>query len=127
MAPILSLLRRLSNEATERKVRFFYGARTRSDLFYLDLVEELGENIPDFEFLPVLSEEDSDGHETGFVHEAVDRYLASGELAEPQAYMCGPPPMIDAASEVLESHGVEDSDIFHDKFTTSADAEAVPE
>jgi len=127
MAPILSLLRRLSNEATERKVRFFYGARTRSDLFYLDLVEELGENIPDFEFLPVLSDEDSDGHETGFVHEAVDRYLASGELAEPQAYMCGPPPMIDAASEVLESHGVEDSDIFHDKFTTSADAEAVPE
>jgi propane monooxygenase reductase subunit len=127
MAPILSLLRRLSSERTGRMVRFFYGARTQRDLFYLDLVAELGASIPDFEFVPVLSEEDSDDHETGYVHEAVDRYLASGEMAEPQAYMCGPPPMIDAASEVLEGHGVEDSDIFHDKFTTSADAEAVPE
>jgi propane monooxygenase reductase subunit len=124
MAPILSLLRRLSSESTERKVRFFYGARTQRDLFYLDLVEELGASISDFEFVPVLSEEESDDHDTGFVHEAVDRYLDSGEMAEPQAYMCGPPPMIDAAGEVLEGHGIDDSDIFHDKFTTSADAQA---
>jgi propane monooxygenase reductase component len=127
MAPILSLLRKLSSERTERMVRFFYGARTQSDLFYLDLVQELGSNLTDFEFVPVLSDEESDSFATGFVHEEVDRYLGSGEMQAPQAYMCGPPPMIDAASEVLEGHGVEDSDIFHDKFTTSADAEAVPE
>jgi propane monooxygenase reductase subunit len=124
MAPILSLLRSLSGERTGRMVRFFYGARTQADLFYLDLVQELGANIPDFEFVPVLSEEESDDHETGFVHEAVDRYLGSGEVAEPQVYMCGPPPMIDAAAEMLEGHGIDDSDIFHDKFTTSADAQA---
>ena len=124
MAPILSLLRQLSRERTARTVRFFYGARTHQDLFYLDLVGELGSAIADFEFIPVLSDESDSDLETGFVHEAVDRYLASGEM-EPQAYMCGPPPMIDAASELLtESHGIDEADIFHDKFTTSADAEA---
>lgn len=128
MAPILSLLRRLSSEKTERMVRFFYGARTQGDLFYLDLVEELGAQISDFGFIPVLSEEESSDVETGFVHEAVDRYLGKGEMQEPQVYMCGPPPMIDAAQDLLtDSHGVDDSDIFHDKFTTSADAEPVAE
>jgi propane monooxygenase reductase subunit len=108
-------------------VRFFYGARTQQDLFYLDLVEELGSSIPDFDFIPVLSDEESEPFASGFVHEEVDRYLATGEMQNPQAYMCGPPPMIDAASEMLEAHGVEDGDIFHDKFTTSADAEVAAE
>jgi propane monooxygenase reductase component len=125
MAPILSLLRRLSHEKTERMVRFFYGARTQDDLFYLDLVEELGAEIPDFRFVPVLSEDSSSRLETGFVHEAVNRYLSSGEMTEPHVYMCGPPPMIDSASELLTgSHGLDEGDIFHDKFTTSADAQA---
>ena len=83
-------------------VRFFYGARTQRDLFYLDLVEELGAQIPDFGFVPVLSEEAERRARAGFVHEAVDRYLGTGEMQDPQVYMCGPPPMIDAASEMLE-------------------------
>jgi propane monooxygenase reductase subunit len=124
MAPILSLLRRLSSERTDRMVRFFYGARAQQDLFYLDLVEKLGADIADFRFVPVLSDEASGSFASGFVHEEVDRYLATGEMQNAQAYMCGPPPMIDAATEMLEGHGVEDSDIFHDKFTTSADAQA---
>lgn len=127
MAPILSLLRKLSSERTDRMVRFFYGARTQRDLFHLDLVQELGAGIPDFAFIPVLSDESSESFATGFVHEEVDRYLATGEIPDPQAYMCGPPPMIDAATEMLSSHGIEDSDIYHDKFTTSADAEEVKE
>jgi propane monooxygenase reductase subunit len=130
MAPILSFLRQLSGQGTSRMVRFFYGARTQQDLFYLDLVEALGQSIPDFAFVPVLSdagpEDRWDGSlplGLGFVHEVVGQYLGTGEMADPQAYMCGPPPMIDAASEMLaESHGVDEGDIFHDKFTTSADA-----
>jgi propane monooxygenase reductase component len=133
MAPILSLLRQMAADGTSRAVRFFYGARTEVDLFYLDLLGELGGSIPDFEFVPVLSETDpqessepSAARELGFVHEAVDRYLESGELRGPQVYMCGPPPMIDAAAELLTArHGVDEGEIFHDKFTTSADAEAV--
>ena len=123
MAPILSLLRTLSSTGTSRPVRFFYGARTQRDLFYGDLIEQLGAGIEDFRFVPVLSDEQWDG-ECGFVHEAVDRYLAGGELSDPEGYMCGPPPMIDAAQEMLvDKHGIDEQQIFHDKFTTSAEAE----
>jgi propane monooxygenase reductase component len=114
MAPILSLLRKLATDGSDRMVHFFYGARTEADLFYLDLVEELGASLPDFAFTPVTGR---------FVHEAVGEYLESGEMMDLEAYMCGPPPMIDAMNELLtERHGVDDAQIFHDKFTTAADA-----
>jgi propane monooxygenase reductase component len=122
MAPILALLRKLSGEGCERPVRFFYGARTENDLFYLDLISALGDTLPDFEFAPVLSETDR------FVHEAAGEFLASGALSDPELYMCGPPPMIDAMIELAtERHGIDEDQIFHDRFTTSADAEALRE
>jgi propane monooxygenase reductase subunit len=115
MAPILSLLRALSQARSKRMIRFFYGARTEADLFYLDLIDELGSGLADFGFTPVV----------GFVHEAADGYLESGEMSDPEAYMCGPPPMIDAMTDVLTGrHGVDEGQIFHDKFTTAADAVA---
>ena len=115
MAPILSLLRSLAEQGTERPVRFFYGARSAHDLFYVDLIEELGARLADFEFVPVL----------GFVHEPCGEFLASGAMGDPEIYMCGPPPMIDAMQELaVERHGIDEAQIFHDKFTTSADAVA---
>jgi propane monooxygenase reductase subunit len=113
MAPILSLLRTLAHEGTDRSVRFFYGARSEQDLFYVGLIQELGARLPDFEFVPVI----------GFVHEPACACIAAGELGDPEIYMCGPPPMIDAMIEqATERHGVDEQQIFHDKFTTSADA-----
>jgi propane monooxygenase reductase component len=116
MAPILSLLRALADAGTDRPVRFFYGARSEQDLFYVDLVQELGGRLPDFEFVPVI----------GFVHEPACECIAAGELSDPEIYMCGPPPMIDAMIELAtERHAIDErSRIFHDKFTTSADAAA---
>jgi propane monooxygenase reductase component len=125
MAPILSLLRELAAEQSDRAVRFFYGARTQEDLFHLEEIAALGAQLPDFRFTPVLSEADADDPgETarGFVHEAVGEYLATGELEDYDAYMCGPPPMIDAATEMLTDRGLDDSRIYYDKFTIAADA-----
>ena len=120
MAPILSLLRTLAAERSARPVRFFYGARTEQDLFYEELIRELGTGLADFEFTPVLSETDK------FVHEAADEQLESGAIGDPEIYMCGPPPMIDAMIELAtERHGIDEGRIFHDKFTTAADAAAV--
>jgi propane monooxygenase reductase subunit len=114
MAPVLSVLRQLAAERSARMVRFFYGARSEQDLFHLEEIHALGESLPDFRFTPVVS---------GFVHESVGEYLATGEMDDLEAYMCGPPPMIDAASELLvDAHGVDESRIYHDKFTISADA-----
>jgi NAD(P)H-flavin reductase/ferredoxin len=114
MAPILSVLRQLSVEGCERPVRFFYGARTAEDLFHLDVVAALGERLADFRFEPIVER---------FVHEAVDEYLSGGELSPPDVYMCGPPPMVEAAEEMLiAKHKLDEQRIFQDKFTTSADA-----
>jgi NAD(P)H-flavin reductase/ferredoxin len=114
MAPILSLLRQLAFERCARPVRFFYGARTRGDLFWMEEISELGSALADFRFTPVVER---------FVHEVVDEHLASGGLAEPDVYMCGPPPMVEAAEAMLiDEHGLDEQRIFVDKFTTSASA-----
>jgi propane monooxygenase reductase subunit len=129
MAPELALLRQMARERVARPVRFFYGARTRRDLFSLDLVEALGAGLDDFRFVAVLSEPTAacgwEG-ETGFVHEAVARALEAGELsADVDAYLCGPPPLVDAAIELLvDRHGVDGAHLHFDKFTTAAAADA---
>jgi NAD(P)H-flavin reductase/ferredoxin len=108
MAPVLGVLRQLAAEGCERPVRFYYGAREERDLFALDEIAALGERLSDFRFIPVTGR---------FVHEAVD-----DELPTPDVYMCGPPPMLEAAEAMLTGRGVDPARIFQDKFTTSADA-----
>jgi propane monooxygenase reductase subunit len=123
MAPVLALLRELAAQASTRKIRFFYGARTSADLFNRELIEELGSRLLDFEYNEVLSEPDRSGWAgpTGYVHEVAAQAVADGQLSEPEVYTCGPPPMVDALVEVLTSaHGLEERDIHYDKFTTAA-------
>ena len=117
MAPILGVLRQLAAEGCKRPVRFFYGARARRDLFALAEIEALGARLADFRFAAVLSDTE------GFVHESVDAYLDQGELTEPDVYMCGPPPMLEAAEQMLIGRGIDLQRIFQDKFTTAAQAQ----
>jgi propane monooxygenase reductase component len=116
MAPILSLLRSLAEGAGEREATYYYGARTEADLFHL---EELA-SLPGA-FVPALSE-DSNGWrgETGLITDVVERL--EGDITEVDAYVCGPPPMVEAAIALLEAKGVPESHIYFDKFTTTADA-----
>jgi propane monooxygenase reductase component len=123
MAPILSLLRSMAQRGTSRPAVYYYGARTRADLFHLDEVAELCSRVPGLRFVPALSEDGdpSWAGETGLVTDVVTRL--EGELAAVDAYLCGPPPMVDAAIDLLESSGVPASNIYYDKFTTTADTE----
>ena len=113
MAPILSLLRSMKESGIEREAAYYYGARSEADLFHL---EELAE-MP-CGFVPALSE-DSNGWrgEMGLITDVVDRL--EGDLTEVDAYLCGPPPMVDAAIALLEARGVPESHIYFDKFTTT--------
>lgn len=120
MSPLLSILGSHVASGDRRPVRFFYGARTRGDLFHLDEIAALGARLDDFRFMPALSAEDGEGWngERGFVHEVLRRHLADEALGgEIDAYCCGPPPMIDAAVPVLRMAGVEPEHIHCDKFT----------
>jgi propane monooxygenase reductase subunit len=113
MAPILSLLRSMKESGSEREAAYYYGARTEVDLFHL---EELAA-LP-CAFVAALSE-DSDGWagETGLITDVVDRL--EGDVTEVDAYLCGPPPMVDAAIALLEAKGVPEAHIYFDKFTTT--------
>jgi propane monooxygenase reductase subunit len=115
MAPILSLLRSLQANGTERQAVYYYGARTEADLFHLDELAALPG-----EFVAALSE-DSNGWsgETGLITDVVDRL--EPDIAEVDAYVCGPPPMVEAAIALLEARGVPEAHIYYDKFTTTAD------
>lgn len=123
MAPVLALLRHLSATGDPRRIRFYYGARTIADLFYLDEIRALGERLDDFEFVVALSESDEGIEdldvtaEKGLVTDVVEAGEPSLHRAE--VYLCGPPPMVDAALALASRQGVPDDQVFYDKFTTS--------
>ena len=124
MAPILSLLRSMAEDVSQRRATYYYGARGRRDLCYLDEMEALAHRLPEFRFVAALSDpavgEEWDG-EVGMITDVVQRGEES--LRKADAYLCGPPPMIDAAMPVLVGLGVEPDHIYFDKFTVSADQE----
>jgi propane monooxygenase reductase component len=115
MAPILSLLRSLAEADREREAIYYYGARTEADLFHLDEIGALPAR-----FVPALSE-DSNGWEgeSGLITDVIDRL--EGDVSDVDAYVCGPPPMVEAAIALLEARGVPEAHIYYDKFTTTAD------
>lgn len=120
MAPLWAILQDHVASGEQRPIRFFYGARTRQDLFFLDEFATLAARLPDFEFIPVLSQAtaaDAWSGETGFVHEALDRILRRQALSgDIDAYTCGPPPMVDAVLPVLQALGIRPEHTYVDKF-----------
>jgi propane monooxygenase reductase component len=122
MAPILSLLRSMAERGIDRKATYYYGARQRRDLCFEKELRDLQEQLPNFRFIPALSEaagDDGWDGETGLITDVVKRL--AGNLAGAHAYVCGPPPMVEAAQVMLAAAGVEEKRIYFDKFTTTAD------
>ncbi len=133
MAPMRSHLYHLFKTLkTGRKVTYWYGGRSKRELFYLDHFFELEKNFPNFQFFVVLSEplpednwtvkkdvddKDGDGF-LGFVHQAViDQYLSKHEAPEEiELYFCGPPLMNAAVQKMGEDFGIPDENIRFDDF-----------
>lgn len=122
LAPILAMLQHALAEQCQRPVVLLFGARTQADLYALEQIRTLEEEWQaPFEFFPVLSREDeqSDWHGArGRVTDAIPTL----RLAGAEAYLCGPPAMIDAAEALLVAGGVRREDLYADRFTTVADA-----
>lgn len=121
LAPVLGLLRSMADRGVDRKAVFYYGVRKRRDLCFTDELRTLEDKLSGFRYIPALSEpegEDWDG-ETGMITDVVRRN--EGSLAGRDAYLCGPPPMVEAALPLLHEMGARPSDIFYDKFTTTGD------
>lgn len=106
---------------TTRKVSFWYGARSRRELFYEDEFRALERQYPNFQFLIALSEpKPGDGWEgpVGFIHQVIyDGYLQHHEAPEDiEYYLCGPPLMTAAAIHMLDQLGVPKEMILFDDF-----------
>lgn len=120
LAPVKALLEQAIKDKVQRDVTFVFGARTQQDLYCLDEIKEISKNWPaNFEFIPVLSDEPNTSNwrgERGYVTNILPRFLTGQE----QAYLCGPPAMIDSAVQVLRNHSVPSNHIFFDKFISQA-------
>ncbi len=117
MAPIKSMLHQMKNTGDKRDTTYFFGANQINELFYLDEMARFEKELPNFKFVPVVGnpEKGADWNgERGLVTEALDRWL--NDASEYEAYLCGSPAMIDAAIAVLTGHGMNQENIFHDKF-----------
>ncbi|HEX5403344.1 MAG TPA: 2Fe-2S iron-sulfur cluster binding domain-containing protein [Pseudonocardiaceae bacterium] len=124
MAPILALLRSMAERGIERKATFYYGARRRKDLCFEKELTALEGSLPGFRYVPALSEpEEGDGWdgEVGLITDVLRR--RETDLSGADAYVCGPPPMVEAALELLPALGVGDKRIFYDKFTTTGNTD----
>ena len=122
MAPMRSHLFHLFHTLkTGRKVSFWYGARSKREMFYDDQFKKIEKDFPNFTYVVALSEpmeEDNWQGHTGFIHQVLhDEYLGNHEdPTEVEYYMCGPPPMINACDNMLDSLGVEKEMIAYDSF-----------
>lgn len=117
-APIRSILQYLKDQGMPRKVKYFFGAKSKRDLYYTDEFLELSKEFPNFEYIPALSEplpDDNWEGETGLITDVVDRCV--GDLTEAEAYLCGSPGMINACIKVLNKHEIKKENVFYDSFS----------
>jgi len=122
MAPMRSHIFHLFHTLkTTDKVSFWYGARSRRELFYEEEFRDIEKAFPNFSFHIALSEpkpEDNWTGDTGFIHQVIlDNYLKDHpEPEENEYYLCGPPLMTDAVIRMLDNLGVPEDYILFDDF-----------
>ena len=126
MAPLRAQIMHMTKtlHTTDRKMSYFYGARSLSEVFYLDDFHALEKEFPNFKFYLALDRPDPVADEKGvaytpgFVHQVMyEKYLKDHEAPEDiEYYMCGPGPMSKAVVGLLDSLGVESESIMYDDF-----------
>jgi len=133
MAPLRSQIFHLFHtEKTKRKVSYWYGGRSRKELFYVNHFRDIEKDFPNFNFYIALSEplpddnwtikkslddRSADGY-TGFIHQVLfDHYLKNhSEPEEVEYYLCGPPLMNAAVLKMLDEMGIPPENIRFDDF-----------
>ena len=108
-----------------RDITLIYGARNSEEIYYDDLFRDLEDKHENFTYVPALSDPSPDDNwegETGFVHDVAKRHF-DGRFEGHNAYLCGPPIMIDACINTLMQGRLFEKNIFTESFLTAADNE----
>lgn len=122
MAPMRShIFDQLERIKTDRKITFWYGARSKREMFYVEDFDRLAAEHDNFEWHVALSdpqEEDNWTGKTGFIHNVLHENYLNDHVApeDCEFYMCGPPMMNQAVINMLHDLGVEDENILLDDF-----------
>ncbi|NQV56534.1 MAG: NADH:ubiquinone reductase (Na(+)-transporting) subunit F, partial [Rhodospirillales bacterium] len=122
MAPMRSLIfDQLKSKQTPRKISFWYGARNLRELLYREDFDRLQAEHENFQWSVALSDPDPGDQWqglTGFIHDALyENYLKDHPAPEEcEYYLCGPPMMVKAVQNMLESLGVDRENIVYDDF-----------
>ncbi len=122
MAPMRShIFDQFRRVNTNRRVSFWYGARSLREAFYVDDFDTIASEHSNFKWHLALSEplpEDEWAGKTGFIHQVLyDNYLKDHPAPEDvEYYLCGPPMMLKACMDMLDSLGVERENILFDDF-----------
>lgn len=122
-APIKAVIEQAIHSKTERPMVLYWGGRRPKDLYMHALCEEWALTLPNFKYIPVISDalpEDQWHGRTGFVHRAVMEDLP--DLSNHQVYACGAPVMVDSAKkDFVEKCALPEEEFYADSFTTEAD------
>lgn len=121
MAPLRAIIfDQLERVKTKRRLSFWYGARTRADVFYSQEFDRLQQEHDNFSWTVALSEpaaDDAWDGPTGFIHEVVRQHLKNHPAPEEcEYYLCGPPLMTQAVFSMLDEFGVDRENVFNDDF-----------
>ncbi|MCG4456002.1 2Fe-2S iron-sulfur cluster-binding protein [Pseudomonas sp. MMS21-TM103] len=118
-----SMILDLLEQGDSRQITLFQGARNVAELYNRELFEGLAREHGNFTYVPALSQANDDPSWQGFkgfVHDAAKAHF-DGRFSGHKAYLCGPPPMIDAAISTLMQGRLFERDIFMERFLTAAD------
>ena len=118
-----SMIYDLLEKGDNRQIYLFQGARNIPELYHREKFEQLAQDNDNFHYIPALSDEDTLGEWLGFkgyVNDAVKQHF-NGKCSGHKAYMCGPPPMIDATITTLMQSRLFERDIHMERFLTAAD------
>jgi Na+-transporting NADH:ubiquinone oxidoreductase subunit F len=116
-APIKSILEDLAEKGCERKMSYFFGARTSKDLYLTDYMHSFEDKFPDFTYYPILSHAEAAENwqgRTGYVMPYFPDAIRDPKNTE--AYLCGSPGMIAAVTKSLKELGIPEDKIYYDSF-----------
>jgi ferredoxin-NADP reductase/ferredoxin len=119
LSPLLSMLRRMAEWGDAQPARLFFGVTRHTEVYAQDELQELAASLPDFRFDTVVWQPDPEW--TGATGNPVDLAAAEVSLLDeaPDVYVCGPPPMVDAAYAALTAAGVPQDQIHAERFSAA--------
>lgn len=116
LAPFLSILRRMAEWGEDRSIHLLFGVNRESELFYLDELRDLQQQLPGLAVTPCVWQPSADWSGfSGTPADALEHHLRD-QPDEYDLYLCGPPPLVAAATQTALRQGIGDERIFSEKF-----------